>query len=188
MNGDAAAHFFNVLAHNIHADAASGILRHFLVGRKARKHNHLEDFFVGVFAFRLGQKAVFTRFCQNLFRVKPAAVVGYVNVNFTAHIARRQRHFTHSGFALFHTLVRMLDGVVHRVADHVHKRIGNGVIDGFIHLCVAAERNKLCLLIKLFGHITHNTRHFLERAVQRHHADAHHDILQFVGQLAQLAD
>lgn len=70
----------------------------------------------------------------------------------------------------------------------MHKRVGNGVIDGFIHLSIAAVCNQLCLLIQLFGHIAHNAGHFLERAVQRHHADAHNNILQFVGQLAQLTD
>ena len=52
--------------------------------------------------------------------------------------------------------------MVHGVADHVHERIGNRLIDRLIDLCFAAFGDEVNFLVQFFAHIPDNTVHLLE--------------------------
>lgn len=89
------------------------------------------------------------------------------------------------GLAQGQTLFGRFNGVVHRVADHVHERVGNGFVDGLVHFGIAALGDEIHFLIQLLAHIPDDAVHLLEYAGQGHHTHGHDYILQLIGELAQ---
>ena len=68
------------------------------------------------------------------------------------------------GLAQSQTLFGGFNGVVHRVADHVHERVSNGFVDGLIHFGIAALGDEIHFLIQLLAHIPDDAVHLLEYA------------------------
>ncbi len=187
VDRDRAAHLFEVLLHHVHANAAARELGDLLVGREAGQHDQRVGLAVGVFGLGLREQAVVRGLAQDGLTVQPAAVVRDLDHDLAAHVVGREGDGAAFRLAGLDTLIRHLDGVIHRVAHHVHEGVAQHLVDGLVHLGVAADGGQLCLLAQLFAHVAHDAVHLLEDAGQRHHPHAHHHILQLVGQLAQLA-
>ena len=83
-------------------------------------------------------------------------------------------------------LGRLLNAVIHTVADKMHDRILNAVHDVLIHLGVLSDDRKAHVLIQALLHIAHDAVHLLEHAGDGNHPERHGDILQIISQLAQL--
>ncbi len=80
----------------------------------------------------------------------------------------------------------LLDAVIHGIAHDVHDRVADAVHDGLVDLGRLAHQLEHRLTVELLAHIAHDTLHFLEGRRDRHHAQRHRNVLERVGQRAQL--
>ena len=69
----------------------------------------------------------------------------------------------------------------------MHDGVADAVHNGLVNFRLLAHQCELGLLVELFAHISYNTVHLLESAGNRHHPQRHGNILQFIGELAQLS-
>ncbi len=187
INGKGTAHLLQILADHVHPHASAGEFGDLLVGGKAGEHDEAEDLLIGVLTFRLGEKAVGAGLLHQDVGIQALSVIGNGNDDFPADVFGGQGNAALGGLALLEALLRQLDAVVHGVADHVHKGVADGFVDGLVHLGIAALGDKIHVLIQLFAHIPDDAVHPLENAGKGHHADGHDHVLELVGELSQLA-
>ena len=84
--------------------------------------------------------------------------------------------------------VGRLDAVIACVPDHVHQRVCNLVNNGPIQLGVLTFDMKLDALAGLGGDVADQPGHFLERPLERDHAQGHGDLLEIADDLAHMGE
>ena len=146
-----------------------------------------ENLLVGQLFARPGQTAIY-RFLQQLFPIQPLAVVLQFDDYVTPLVVC---------FQLYHSIFRLpcrlpfggrFDAVVHGVAHHVRQRIYQFLHDILVQLGVLAHHLHLHLFVALASQVAHGARHALKGRADGHHAQRHGNLLDVVGNLAQLGD
>ena len=120
--------------------------------------------------------------------VDAGAVVGDLDQDAARAVLGRQPHHALSRLAGGDALVRPLEPVVDRVANHVGQRVGEALDDGLVDLGHLALGDQAHLLAGRVGRLAHDARHALEQRLDRLGADRQHAFLHFAGQMLELVE
>ena len=82
---------------------------------------------------------------------------------------------------------RFLDPMIHAVSDDVHDGILYTVHDRLVYLGILSDDGEVYVFIQTLPHIPDDPVHFLENAGNGNHTEGHGDVLEIIGQLAELA-
>src|SRR5690606_14656302 len=122
---DPAPQGFNVLADDVHADAATGNIADLLSRREAGVEDELVDLGIGQLLTRL-DAAVGYGLAKDAFLRQAAAVVRDFDDDAAGFVSGMEADHAGCRLAGGDAKIRRLDAVVGRVADHVDQRIADG--------------------------------------------------------------
>ena len=170
---DDAADPLDIGADDVHADAAAGNGGDLAGGRQAggedQRHLLLEREAVGAVG---RDDAGADRLADQRVAVDAAAVVGHLDQDLVAGLARRDAQIAGLVLAGLGPALLVLDAMIDRVADDVGQRIADHLDHLAIELDVAAVDLELDRLAQLGGEIAHHPRQCREQAVDPLHAGA----------------
>ena len=180
--GDGAADRLDVLAHDIHADAAPRDIGDLFGGREARREDEAVDFLVAhPFELPPGRQPQFQRLFLDPRLVEPAPVVADLDGDLACLVRRGDPHSSRGRLAGPHALVGGLEAVIGAIAHEMGERIANQLDQLAVEFGVAAIGDQIDLLVQLGAEIADHARQIGEDALHRLHARAHHGVLQVGG-------
>ncbi len=125
---------------------------------------------------------------DELLAIQTAAVVANLDNDAVALVEGVERDLPDLRLARGAALVRRLDAVIDRVADHVHEWIGDLLNDVLVELGLLAADDEFDLLAGLAGHVPDEATHLLEGGADGHHAHRHRGFLDVADDLGDLRD
>src|SRR5690606_15414178 len=173
---EAAVDRLDVLADDVHADAAAGHVGDLLGRRESRRADELPD--VAVARILRNVEAALGRLGEDPLPVQARAVVRDLDDDVPALMRGAQAQRAGARLAGAHPRFRLLDAVIDRIADDMRQGIDELFDDAFVELGLLALENEVDLLAQHRREIAHEPRKTAEYEVDRDHADAEHRFLQ----------
>jgi hypothetical protein len=176
----------DIVADNIHADAAAGHAGDLGSGREPRREDEFMD-------LRFGQLADLGRAGESLrhrlgfdaLGIETAAIVGDLDDDLTAFLIRGQPNQPVLRLAGGAAFGRRLEAMVGGIAYHVGERILDQIEYLAIQLGLGAVHFEIDLFAEFGAEIAHDARQLLPRIADRLHASFHHALLQLGGDVRE---
>ncbi len=177
VDGHRAAQLFDLAGHHVHAHAPAGQLGHLAGGGEAGVEDELLHFVVGQRGV-LRHQTPFDGFAAYRVGVDAFAVVGQGDHHLAALAGQLQADVAALFLAGATALLRVLDAVVHGVAQHVLQRRHHALHQGAVQLAFRVDHVEGDTLAHFAGHLPHDAPQPRHQAGERHHAGAHELFLQ----------
>ncbi len=178
---DAAAQRGDFGAHDVHADAAAGDLRHLRRGRETRLEQEFDELRVGGLGIG-GNQAQRTGALAHAREIDAGAVVGQVDHDFVADLANRQRYFAGLELTGLDARIARLDAVVERVAQQMLERTDQLFQHRAVEFHLGAVNFEVRALVQLLGGRAQDAVQALRQAAERHGANGEEPLLHFARQ------
>ena len=170
---------FDLTAHNVHTDAASGDVCNLFRCREPRQEDQANGIrIVEAVRLTLRNHSLLDRLSANLVRINARTVIRDHDDDVISLMTRNESDLADARFPLCLTRIGALNTVVEGVAQKVHDRIPDLIDNGAVKLCLLALDGEVDLLPQFLGHIAHHTRESVEHSTDRNHTDLHNNVLQ----------
>ncbi len=177
--------FFDVPAHDVHADASSREIGDDAGGGETGGEDEVEDFGVGELRVG-GDDSFFDGFADDAFFVEACAVVDDFDNDVAALVEGIEVDGAHGWLAGFDADVGFFDAVIDGVPDHVEEGVVEFVHDGAVEFGVFAAGFEFDVFLFFGGDVADDAVHFLEEGAYGNHAHGHGGFLELVGDAGEL--
>ncbi len=178
IDEQAAAEFFNLGGHHIHADSAARRLCDVPGGAEARLQDELHCLLIGESCMSIDQTQR-DGLLANQFDVDAGAVIRNHDNDFRAVALQTDGDSADLGLAKGSASIRAFDAVHHGIAQHVLQRRNHALQHLPIELRGGALHDQFRALGGVVSRLTHEPRQSLHVALKGNHARAHQAVLQF---------
>ncbi len=187
LDTDCPSEGFNVPLDDIHADAATGHIRHLFGRGKSRAEDQRPNLVVGEF-FVFPDQPLLDGLCDNFVSAQAPSVVFHCDANASTFVKRIEPDRSHFRLIVVEPFFRWFQPMIGRIPDQMCQRITDGFDDRLIQLGFFSGEHQLNLLSRFRRQITDQSRKPAECGPDRKHADAHHPFLNLSGVALQLRD